>query len=127
MKEDSSFFFLLFFCMKKNSLPNYKKSKLQGMIYILTENRPATVILSGERRAVASRSLNRRPAAVVNKLSPARSKGGGSLILAVAVLPPNCHLPDILGCHVSRKPVKINCNRKAAFSWQLYVTALSDV
>jgi len=55
---------------------------------------------------VAARSLNRRPAAVVNRLSPARSQGGGSLIIAAAALPPNCHLPDILGCHVFRELLK---------------------
>ncbi|WAQ95012.1 FGFR2-like protein, partial [Mya arenaria] len=82
------------------------KSRPQGMIYISTGNRPATVRLSGGRRAVAARSLNRRQAAVVNGLSPARSQGGGSLILAAAALSPNCHLPDILGCHVSREPLK---------------------
>jgi len=100
---------------------NYKKSRPHGIIYISTENRPAAVRLSGGRRAMAARSLNRRPAAVVNGLSPARSQGGGCLITAAA-LPPNCHLRDILGCHVSRKPLK-----PTAFCWQFYVTALSDV
>ena len=55
---------------------------------------------------MAARSLNRQLAAVVNGLFPARSQGGGSLILAAAALPSNCHLPDILRCHVSREPLK---------------------
>jgi len=85
---------------------NYEKWRPQGITCISTENRPATVRLSGGRRAVAAWSLNRRTAAVINGLSPARSQGGGSLILAAAALTPYCHSPGILGCHVSREPLK---------------------
>ncbi|WAQ96416.1 CL16A-like protein [Mya arenaria] len=90
------------------------------MIYISTENRPATVRLSGGRRAVAARSLNRRPAVVVNGLSPARSQDGGSLILSAAALPPNCHLPDILGCHVSREPLKPTAANRRHFVGKMF-------
>ena len=58
MNEDSSLFLLLF-CMKKNSVPNSSDEDGRfgyghGMIYISTENRPATVRISGGRRAVAA-------------------------------------------------------------------------
>jgi len=91
---------------------------------ISTKNCPATVRLSGGCRAVAARSLNRRPAAVVNGLQVA-----GRWQLNSSCRRPATLLPLAGYFRVSRFPraFETNCRWQAAFCWQFYVTAISDV
>jgi len=90
-------------------LPFLQLWEIKTTRYVLYQPKislPPSDYRAGAERWQLDHSIAGRPAAVVNGLSLARSQGGGSLILAAAALPPNCHLPDILRCQVSRETLK---------------------